>query len=249
MGIKKFKPTSPGVRSMTVLTNEDLTQKKPERSLVEKRENRAGRNNQGRITSWHRGGAHKRKYRVIDFRRNNKDVPAKVAAIEYDPNRSAPIALPHYADGEKRYILSPVGLSVGDTVVSGNDADIKPGNALPIRQIPVGTMVHNVELKVGKGGQLARAAGNVVQILAKEGQYAHLRLGSGEVRLVFIDCMATVGQVGNLDHEKVSLGKAGRSRWLGRRPTGRGGGLNPVDPPPGGGGGESHRGGAPLQPG
>src|SRR4030067_207952 len=169
MGIKKFKPTSPGVRSMTVLTNEDLTQKKPERSLGE--------------------------------------------------------------NGEHRYILSPVGLSVGDTVVSGNDADIKPGNALPIRQIPVGTMVHNVELKVGKGGQLARAAGNVVQILAKEGQYAHLRLGSGEVRLVFIDCMATVGQVGNLDHEKVSLGKAGRSRWLGRRPTVRGGGVEPGGPP------------------
>src|SRR3989304_5082150 len=159
MGIKKFKPTSPGVRSMTVLTNEDLTQKKPERSLVEKRENRAGRNNQGRITSWHRGGAHKRKYRVIDFRRNNKDVPAKVAAIEYDPNRSAPIALPHYADGEKRYILSPVGLSVGDTVVSGNDADIKPGNALPIRQIPVGTMVHNVELKGGSPPTCASGPG------------------------------------------------------------------------------------------
>src|SRR3972149_3994205 len=231
MGIKKFKPTSPGVRSMTVLTNEDLTQKKPERSLVEKRENRAGRNNQGRITSWHRGGAHKRKYRVIDFRRNRMAVPAKVAAIESAPNRSARIALLHYADGEKRYILSPVGLSVGDTVVSGNDADIKPGNALPIRQIPVGTMVHNVELKVGKEGQLARAAGNVVQILAKEGQYAHLRLGSGEVRLVFIDCMATVGQVGNLDHEKGSLGKGGRGRWP--RPGGaaRGGGAEPGGPP------------------
>src|SRR3972149_4215193 len=212
MGIKKFKPTSPGVRSMTVLTNEDLTQKKPERSLVEKRENRAGRNNQGRITSWHRGGAHKRKYRVIDFRRNKKDIPARVAAIEYDPNRSARIALLHYADGEKRYILCPVGLSVGDTVLSGNDADIKPGNALPIRQIPVGTMVHNVELKIGKGGQMARAAGSVVQILAKEGQYAHLRLGSGEGRLVLVDFMGTVGPGGNLGHEKGGSGEAGRSR-------------------------------------
>src|SRR3972149_5926345 len=207
MGIKKFKPTSPGVRSMTVLTNEDLTQKKPERSLVEKRENRAGRNNQGRITSWHRGGAHKRKYRVIDFRRNKLDIPARVAAIEYDPNRSARIALLHYADGEKRYILCPVGLSVGDTVLSGNDADIKPGNALPIRQIPVGTMVHNVELKVGKGGQ-----------------------------------------GGTRDHEKGSLGKAGRSRWLGRRPTVRGVAMNPVDHPLGGGEGKSSGGRHPCTP-
>lgn len=248
MGIKKFKPTSPGVRTMTVLTNEELTKKKPERSLVQKKGNRAGRNNQGRITIWHRGGGHKRKYRMIDFRRTKKDIPARVAAIEYDPNRSARIALLHYADGEKRYILCPVGLSVGDTVLSGDDADIKPGNALPIRQIPVGTMVHNVELKVGKGGQLARAAGSVVQILAKEGQYAHLRLRSGEVRLVFIDCMATVGQVGNLEHEKISLGKAGRSRWLGRRPTVRGVAMNPVDHPLGGGEGKASGGRHPCTP-
>jgi large subunit ribosomal protein L2 len=185
---------------------------------------------------------------VIDFRRTKKDIPSKVAAIEYDPNRSARIALLHYADGEKRYILCPVGLSVGDMVLSGDDADIKPGNALPIRQIPVGTMVHNVELKVGKGGQLARAAGSVVQILAKEGRYAHLRLGSGEVRLVSVDCMATVGQVGNLDHEKVSLGKAGRNRWLGRRPTVRGVAMNPVDHPLGGGEGKSSGGRHPCTP-
>jgi len=218
MGIKKFKPTSPGVRTMTVLTNEELTKKKPERSLVEKKGNRAGRNNQGRITIWHRGGGHKRKYRLIDFRRTKKDIPARVAAIEYDPNRSA------------------------------RNADIKPGNALPIRQIPVGTMVHNVELKVGKGGQLARAAGSVVQILAKEGQYAHLRLRSGEVRLVSIDCMATVGQVGNVEHEKISLGKAGRSRWLGRRPTVRGVAMNPVDHPLGGGEGKASGGRHPCTP-
>ncbi len=248
MGLKKFKPTSPGVRTMTVLTNDELTPKKPERALVEKKTNRAGRNNQGRITSWHRGGRHKRKYRTIDFRRTKVDIPARVAAIEYDPNRSARIALLHYADGEKRYILCPVGLAVGDTVVAGNEADIKPGNALPIRQIPVGTMVHNVELKVGKGGQLARAAGSVVQILAKEGRYAHLRLGSGEVRLVSVDCKATVGQVGNLEHEKVSLGKAGRTRWLGRRPTVRGVAMNPVDHPLGGGEGKASGGRHPCTP-
>jgi large subunit ribosomal protein L2 len=248
MGIRKFKPTSPGVRTMTVLTNEDLTQKKPERSLVEKKTGTGGRNNQGRITIWHRGGGHKRKYRVIDFKRNKPEIPAKVAAIEYDPNRSARIALLHYADGEKRYILCPVGLSVGDTVVSGEGADIKPGNALPIRNIPPGSLVHNVELKVGKGGQMARSAGAVAQILAKEGKYAHLRLGSGEVRLVFMDCMATIGQVGNPDHEQVSLGKAGRSRWLGRKPTVRGVAMNPVDHPLGGGEGKSSGGRHPCTP-
>src|SRR5512145_2097165 len=239
MGIRKYKPTSPGVRTMTVLTNEDLTKKEPERSLVEKKANRAGRNNQGRITSWLRGGGHKQKYRIVDFRRDKKDIPATVAAIEYDPNRSARIALLAYADGEKRYILCPVGLGVGETVLSGPDADIKPGNALPIRSIPVGTLVHNVELKIGKGGQLARSAGSVIQILAKEGQYAHLRLASGEVRLVHMDCMATVGQVGNLEHEKVSLGKAGRNRWKGVRPQTRGVAMNPVDHPLGGGEGRS----------
>ena len=248
MGIRKFKPTSPGVRGMTILTREDLTDKKPERHLTEKKANTGGRNNRGAITIWHRGGGHKQKYRVIDFKRDKREIPAKVAAIEYDPNRSARIALLHYADGEKRYILCPVGLAVGDTVIAGPDADIKPGNALPIRNIPVGTMVHNVELKVGKGGQLARSAGSVVQIIAKEGQYSHLRLASGEVRLVFIDCMATIGQVGNLDHEKVNLGKAGRNRWLGRRPVVRGVAMNPVDHPLGGGEGKASGGRHPCTP-
>lgn len=248
MGIRKLKPTSPGVRGMTVLTREDLTAKDPEKRLLEKKRSSGGRNNRGAITIWQRGGGHKQKYRIIDFKRDKKDIPAKVAAIEYDPNRSARIALLHYVDGEKRYILCPIGLSVGDTVVAGSDADIKPGNALPIRSIPVGTMVHNIELKVGKGGQLARSAGSVVQILAKEGQYAHLRLASGEVRLVFIDCMATIGQVGNLDHEKVNLGKAGRSRWLGKRPVVRGVAMNPVDHPLGGGEGKASGGRHPCTP-
>jgi large subunit ribosomal protein L2 len=233
---------------MTVLTTEDLTRKKPERALTESLSGTGGRNNQGEITAWHRGGAHKRKYRIIDFKRNKQGIPAKVAALEYDPNRSARIALLHYADGEKRYILAPTGLSVGDIVTAGPGADIKPGNALPIRNIPVGTLVHNIELKIGKGGQLARSAGAVAQILAKEGQYAHLRLASGEVRLVFMDCMATVGQVGNLDHEKVSLGKAGRSRWKGIRPTVRGVAMNPVDHPLGGGEGRSSGGRHPCTP-
>jgi len=248
MGIRKYKPTSPGRRGMTVLTTEDLTPKKPERSLTESISSTGGRNNLGEITVWHRGGGHKRKYRIIDFRRNKAGIPAKVAALEYDPNRSARIALLSYADGEKRYILAPVGLSVGDTVMAGPDADIKPGNALPIRSIPVGTLVHNIELKLGKGGQLARSAGAVAQILAKEGQYAHLRLASGEVRLVFMDCMATVGQVGNLEHEKVALGKAGRSRWKGIRPTVRGVAMNPVDHPLGGGEGRSSGGRHPCTP-
>lgn len=248
MGIRKYKPTSPGRRGMTVLTTEDLTPKKPERALTESLSSTGGRNNFGEITVWHRGGGHKRKYRIIDFKRNKQEIPAKVAALEYDPNRSARIALLHYADGEKRYILAPTGLSVGDTVMAGAGADIKPGNALPIRNIPVGTLIHNIELKVGKGGQLARSAGAVAQILAKEGQYAHLRLASGEVRLVFMECMATVGQVGNLDHEKVSLGKAGRSRWKGVRPTVRGVAMNPVDHPLGGGEGRSSGGRHPCTP-
>jgi large subunit ribosomal protein L2 len=248
MGIRKYKPTSPGVRGMTTLTNEDLTKKKPEKALVESLPRTGGRNNNGEITCWHKGGGHKRKYRVVDFRRDKGGVPAKVAAIEYDPNRSARIALLNYADGEKRYILCPVGLKVGDSVVSGPAADIKPGNALPIRNIPVGTLVHNVELKIGKGGQLARSAGAVVQILAKEGAYAHLRLASGEVRLVLVECMATVGQVGNTDHEKVSLGKAGRNRWKGVRPTVRGVAMNPVDHPLGGGEGRSSGGRHPCTP-
>ncbi len=248
MGIRKYKPTSPGRRGMSVLTTEDLTRKKPEKGLTESLSGTGGRNNLGEITVWHRGGGHKRKYRVIDFKRNKAGIPAKVAALEYDPNRSARIALLHYADGEKRYILAPNGLSVGDTVLAGPEADIKPGNALPIRNIPVGTLVHNIELKIGKGGQLARSAGAVAQILAKEGRYAHLRLASGEVRLVFMDCMATVGQVGNLEHEKVSLGKAGRSRWKGIRPTVRGVAMNPVDHPLGGGEGRSSGGRHPCTP-
>ncbi|GAB4367339.1 MAG: 50S ribosomal protein L2 [Deltaproteobacteria bacterium] len=248
MGIRKFHPTSPGVRTKTVLTNEDLTKKSPERSLLEKKSSSGGRNNHGRITVWHRGGGHKRQYRRIDFRRDKAEIPARVAAIEYDPNRSARIALLHYADGEKRYILCPVGLSVGDTVVSGAEADIQPGNALPLRNIPVGTLVHNIELKVGKGGQVARSAGAVAQILAKEGKYAQVRLKSGEVRMVFLDCMATIGQVGNLDHEQVSLGKAGRKRWLGRRPTVRGVAMNPVDHPLGGGEGKASGGRHPCTP-
>jgi large subunit ribosomal protein L2 len=233
---------------MSTLTNEDLTKKKPEKGLVESLPRTGGRNNNGEITCWHKGGGHKRKYRVVDFRRDKGGVPAKVAAIEYDPNRSARIALLNYLDGEKRYILCPQGLKVGDSVVSGPEADIKPGNALPIRNIPVGTLVHNVELKIGKGGQLARSAGAVVQILAKEGAYAHLRLASGEVRLVLVDCMATIGQVGNTDHEKVSLGKAGRNRWKGVRPTVRGVAMNPVDHPLGGGEGRSSGGRHPCTP-
>src|SRR5512136_157753 len=222
MGVKSYKPTSAARRHMTVADFAEITKTRPEKKLTRSKKRTGGRNAHGHITTRHIGGGHKQRYRVIDWRRDKDGVPAKVAAIEYDPNRTARIALLHYADGEKRYILCPVGVSVGDTVVTGAGADIKPGNALPIRNIPVGTLVHNIELKVGKGGQLARSAGAVVQILAMEGQYAHLRLASGEVRLVFMDCMATIGQVGNLEHEKVNLGKAGRSRWKGIRPTVRG---------------------------
>lgn len=239
MGIKKFKPTSPGVRFMTVSTFEEITKKEPEKSLVEILKKKAGRNIQGRITARHRGGGHKRKYRIIDFKRDKDGVPAKVAAIEYDPNRSARIALLHYMDGEKRYILAPVGLKVGDIVESGPNADIKPGNALPLSHIPVGTIVHNVELYPGKGGQLARAAGAAAQVMAKENGFATLRLPSGEMRMVPEECRATVGQVGNLEHENITLGKAGRSRWLGRRPHVRGSAMNPVDHPHGGGEGKA----------
>ena len=233
---------------MTMLDFSELTRKEPERSLVEPLRKDAGRNNQGRITVRHRGGGHKRLYRVIDFRRDKDGVPARVAAIEYDPNRSAHIALLHYADGEKRYILAPVGLVVGQTVMSGPEADIRPGNALPLRNIPVGTVIHNIELKPGKGGQLVRAAGAEAQLLAKEGDYAHVRLPSGEVRLIHLDCRATIGQVGNLDHENVTLGKAGRQRWLGRRPAVRGSAMNPIDHPHGGGEGKAPRGRHPATP-
>ncbi|MFO7152538.1 MAG: 50S ribosomal protein L2 [Bacillota bacterium] len=239
MGIKKFKPTSPGVRFMTVSTFEEITKKEPEKSLVQILKKKAGRNMQGRVTARHRGGGHKRKYRIIDFKRDKDGVPAKVAAIEYDPNRSARIALLHYMDGEKRYILAPVGLKVGDIVESGPNADIKPGNALPLANIPVGTIVHNVELYPGKGGQLVRAAGAAAQVMAKENGFATLRLPSGEMRMVPEECRATVGQVGNLDHENITIGKAGRSRWLGRRPHVRGSVMNPVDHPHGGGEGKA----------
>ncbi len=239
MGIKRFKPYTPSRRFMTVSDFAEITKTEPEKSLTVGFVRGTGRNNQGRITCRHKGGGHKRRYRIIDFKRNKIGVPAKVAAIEYDPNRSARIALLVYADGEKRYILWPEGLKVGDTVVAGPDAEIKVGNALPLRHIPVGTIVHNVELKPGKGGQLARAAGSFAQVMGKVGDYAQLRLPSGELRLVHLDCMATIGQVGNLDHENIVIGKAGRSRWLGIRPTVRGTAMNPVDHPHGGGEGRT----------
>jgi large subunit ribosomal protein L2 len=239
MGIKRFKPYTPSRRFMTVSDFSEITKTEPEKFLTVGFVRGTGRNNQGRITCRHKGGGHKRRYRIIDFRRDKIGIPAKVAAIEYDPNRSARIALLVYADGEKRYILWPEGLKVGDTVVAGPDAEIKVGNALPLRNIPVGTIVHNVELKPGKGGQLARAAGAFAQVMGKVGDYAQLKLPSGELRLVHLDCMATVGQVGNLDHENIVIGKAGRSRWLGIRPTVRGTAMNPVDHPHGGGEGRT----------
>lgn len=239
MGIKKYKPTSPGRRFMSVSTFEEITTDQPEKSLLEPLKNNAGRNNQGKITTRHQGGGHKRQYRVIDFKRNKDGIPGRVATIEYDPNRSANIALINYADGEKRYILAPLGLKVGDAIYSGSDADIKVGNALPLVNIPVGTVIHNIELQPGKGGQLARSAGAEAQLLAKEGEYCHVRLSSGEVRLVRAECRATIGQVGNLDHENINLGKAGRSRWLGKRPTVRGVVMNPNDHPHGGGEGRA----------
>jgi large subunit ribosomal protein L2 len=239
LGIKQFKPTSPGRRQMTVLTFEEITTDRPEKSLVQPLKSKGGRNAQGRLTVRHQGGGHKRQYRLIDFKRNKDGIPAKVATIEYDPNRSANIALLNYKDGEKRYIIAPHGLKVGDMVESGAQADIKVGNTLPLKNIPLGTNIHNIELKPGKGGQLSRSAGESTQLMAKEGNYAHLRLPSGEVRLVHISCRATIGQVGNLDHENVTEGKAGRSRWRGIRPTVRGVVMNPVDHPHGGGEGRS----------
>lgn len=239
MGIKHYKPTTPSRRHMTGSTFEEITAKKPEKSLTKKLVRRAGRNNQGRLTVRHQGGGHKRKYRVIDFKRNKDGIPGKVAAIEYDPNRSANIALIHYADGEKRYILAPHGLEVGSIVVSGPEADIRVGNALPLRNIPTGTMIHNIELKPGRGGQLVRAAGASAVLLGKEKKYAIIRLTSGETRMILLDCRATIGQVGNLDHELITIGKAGRSRWLGKRPTVRGSVMNPSDHPHGGGEGKA----------
>lgn len=239
MPVKKYKPTTPGRRGMTVATFEEITRKQPEKSLVTYLDKTGGRNTQGRITMRHRGGGHKRRYRLIDFKRDKDGVPAKVATIEYDPNRSARIALLYYADGEKRYILAPVGLKVGQEVESGSDADIKVGNALPLTNIPAGTNVHNIELQAGKGGQMVRSAGASAQIMAKEGNYVTLRLPSGEFRMVHNKCRATIGQVGNIEHETIVIGKAGRSRHLNRRPHVRGVVMNPVDHPHGGGEGKA----------
>ena len=239
MAVKSFKPYTPSRRFMSASNFEEITADKPERSLVERLQQHAGRNNQGRMTVRHQGGGHKRLYRIIDFKRNKDGIVAKVATIEYDPNRSARIALLHYIDGEKRYILAPNGLKVDDKIMSGPEADIKVGNALPIKNIPVGTQLHNIELKIGKGGQLVRSAGASAQLMAKEGDHALLRLPSGELRKVHINCKATIGQVGNLEHENITIGKAGRSRWLGIRPANRGVAMNPIDHPHGGGEGHS----------
>lgn len=239
MAVKKYSPTSPARRFMTVSTFEDITRTEPEKSLLETLKKSGGRNVYGRITVRHRGGGAVRKYRIIDFKRDKDGIDAKVAAIEYDPNRTANIALLYYVDGEKRYILAPVGLSVGDVVESGSDADIKPGNALPLANIPLGTTIHNIELKPGKGGQLVRAAGNSAQLMAKEGDYAQVRLPSGEVRMISMKCKASIGQLSNIENENISIGKAGRKRWMGFRPSVRGVVMNPVDHPHGGGEGKS----------
>jgi len=239
MGIKKYKPITPGRRGMLGYTFEEITKTEPERSLIEPLKKHAGRNVYGRVTVRHQGGGNKRYYRIIDFKRDKRGIPAKVAAIEYDPNRTARIALLHYADGEKRYIIAPLGLQVGDTVLAGPEAEIRPGNAMPIANIPTGTMIHNIELYPGRGGQLVRSAGTAAQLLAKEGPNVHVRLPSGEVRLVDRHCMATIGQVSNPDHANIKLGKAGRKRWLGRRPEVRGSAMDPASHPHGGGEGRS----------
>lgn len=239
MAVKTFKPYSAGRRFMTVSSFDEITTDKPEKSLTVRLTKTGGRNQQGKLTVRHRGGGHKRLYRIIDFKRTKDGIPARVATIEYDPNRSARIALLNYADGEKRYILAPNGLKVGDVVESGAEADIKPGNALPLKNIPLGTIIHAVELKIGKGAQLVRSAGTSAQLMAKEGDYALLRMPSGEIRRVHVDCRATIGEVGNLEHENITIGKAGRSRWLGRRPETRGIAMNPNDHPHGGGEGRS----------
>ncbi len=248
MGIKNYKPMTPGTRHRSVLTFDEITKARPEKALVVSLKKSGGRNNHGHVTARFRGSGHKRAYRVIDFKRRKDGVPAKVAAIEYDPNRSANIALLHYVDGEKRYILAPLGLKVGDQLMSGENAEIRVGNAMPLSRIPLGTLVHNIELVEGKGGQLARGAGTYAQLMAKEGKYAQLKLPSGEVRVVRQACYATIGQVGNVDRENVSLGKAGRARWLGRRPHVRGVAMNPVDHPMGGGEGKSSGGRHPCSP-
>jgi len=243
--IKKYNPTSPGRREMSVATFEEITKSKPEKSLLVPKKSTGGRNNMGRITTRHRGGGHKQHYRIIDFKRDKLNIPGKVAAIEYDPNRSARIALINYADGEKRYILAPLGLKVGDNIMSGDQAEVRVGHTLPLRRIPLGTQIHNIELSLGKGGQLVRSAGASAQLMARDATYAQVRLPSGEVRMVHVNCSATIGQVGNVDHENVRIGKAGRSRWLGRRPEVRGAAMNPRDHPHGGGEGRAPRGGQP----
>ena len=248
MALKSFKPTSAGRRQMTVSTFEEITRTEPERSLLKPLRKKAGRNSEGHLSVRHKGGGHKRMYRVIDFKRNKDGIPARVASIEYDPNRSANIALLNYRDGFKAYILAPNGLKVDQIVVSGADADIKVGNALPLQNIPVGTLVHNIEMKPGKGAQLVRTAGASAQLMAKEGNYATLRLPSGEMRMIRIECRATIGQLGNLDHENINIGKAGRTRWLGVRPTVRGSVMNPVDHPHGGGEGRNSIGRNPVTP-
>jgi large subunit ribosomal protein L2 len=248
MPIKSYRPTSPSRRQMTVMDGSDITRSTPEKSLLEAKPKTGGRNKQGRITSRHRGGGHKRMYRLIDFKRDKAGVPAKVATIEYDPNRSARIALLHYADGEKAYIVAPVGMKVGDELHTGKAADIKPGNCLPLRSIPVGTTIHNIELHLGRGAQLVRSAGTGAQLMAKEGDYGQVRLPSTEVRLIHLDCRATIGQVGNVEHENVTIGKAGRSRWLGWKGYSRGVAKNPCDHPLGGGEGKTSGGRHPVSP-
>src|SRR5207248_3486280 len=246
MPIRKFNPTSPGQRFQTVQVFDEITTQEPYKPLGEPLHRSGGRNNQGELTSWWRGGGHKRMYRIIDFKRDKRDIPATVSTIEYDPNRSARIALLTYADGEKRYILQPNGLKVGDTIVAGDTVDILPGNSLPLKNIPLGTLLHNVELKPGRGGQIARSAGSSVQLVAKEGDYASVKMPSGEIRKIQMECFATIGQVGNLDHENVSIGKAGRSRWLGVRPHVRGVAMNPGDQPLGCGEGKTAGGRHPV---
>ena len=248
MPIRKYNPTSPGVRGKTSLTFDEITTAEPYRPLTENLHRSGGRNNRGEVTSWWRGGGHKRLYRIIDFKRDKKNIVGTIETVEYDPNRSARIALVSYADGEKRYILQPLGIKVGDTIVSGDNVDILPGNCLPLKNIPLGTQIHNVELKPGKGGQIARSAGSSVQLVAREAEYASVKLPSGEIRKINVECLATIGQIGNIDHENVSIGKAGRSRWLGRRPHVRGVAMNPVDHPLGGGEGKTSGGRHPVSP-
>jgi len=248
MAIKTYKPTSPGRRFQTCSDFEEITASKPEKSLLRPLKKSGGRNVNGRLTSRHIGGGHKRRYRLVDFRRDKIDIPARVASIEYDPNRSARIALLNYADGEKRYIIAPDKIVVGDVLISGERADIKPGNAMPLKNIPLGTLIHNVELKIGRGGQIIRSAGSYGQLMAKEGGYAQIRLPSGEVRKIFLACKATIGQIGNIEHENISIGKAGRNRWLGKRPKVRGVAMNPIDHPMGGGEGKSSGGRHPCTP-